>query len=141
MSVPENTTIDDYFPSRFMKADDMDKEQPIYTIADVSAEVIGEDQQNKLVVMFFQTTKSLVLNKTNASNLETMYGKNPNEWIGKHVKLYTEFVSFRGKSVEAVLTCVDGDDVILPDDQPGHAKLLSRSRDTLPVRLVVLHVQ
>ena len=102
MSIDDGRTLDDFFPSRFMKADDVDKEQPIYTIADVSAEVIGEDQLNKLVVMFFQTTKNLVLNKTNAFNLQAMYGKNPNDWIGKHVTLYTEFVSFRGKSVEAV---------------------------------------
>lgn len=102
MTVEDGKTTDDFFPSRFMKASDVNKENPILTIMDVNCEVIGEDSQNKLVLAFRETTKELVMNKTNAVNIGEIYGNNPNGWIGKRVELFTTFVDFRGKSIEAV---------------------------------------
>ena len=102
MTVEDGKTVDDFFPSRFMKAADVNKESPVLTIADINLEVIGEDNQEKLVLSFLQTNKELVLNRTNSNNLQTIYGEGPNGWIGKHVELYTTFVDFRGKSIEAV---------------------------------------
>lgn len=102
MTVEDGKTTDDFFPSRFMKAADVDEEKPVLTVMDVNYEPIGEDNEMKLILAFQEVTKELVLNRTNASNLEEMYGKVPNNWIGKRVEMYTTFVDFKGKSVEAV---------------------------------------
>ena len=85
-----------------MKAADLHSITPIFTIADCNLEIIGEKDENKLVVAFIEINKELVMNATNWTNMEGIYGKNPNDWVGKHVEVFTTWVDFRGKSVEAV---------------------------------------
>jgi hypothetical protein len=102
MTVPEYITKDDLFPSRFLKAHDVDKNNPVYTILDANIEALGEESSSKCVLSFQETTKELALNKTNFENLETIYGASPNEWIGKRIELFTTYVDFKGKSLEAV---------------------------------------
>ena len=120
MTVKDGTTTDDIYPSRFLKADDIPG-KAIFTIVDVNSEVVGEDSREKLIVSFKEIAKDLVLNKTNVGNIEEMYGKLPNSWIGKRVTMYTTFVDFRGKSVEAVRIepkIPTGEPVQLPQPEP-----------------------
>jgi hypothetical protein len=102
MTVPEGTTKETVHPSRFMKAADLNSENPVYTVTDTNLEIIGEKNENKCVISFLETTKELVLNATNWSNLEKIYGTDPNGWIGKRIELFSTWVDFRGQSVEAV---------------------------------------
>jgi len=102
MTVPEGTTKETVHPSRFMKAADLHGITPIFTITDCNLEIIGDKDENKLVVAFKEIDKELVMNATNWTNMETIYGKDPNTWINKSVELFTTWVDFRGKSVEAV---------------------------------------
>ena len=74
MTVKDGTTTDEIYPSRFLKADDIDG-KAIFTIVDVNSEAVGEDTREKLIVSFREISKDLVLNKTNAKNIEEMYGK------------------------------------------------------------------
>lgn len=92
--------INDAFPSNFLKASDLNGAQPTVTIADVRMEEVGDDQ--KPVVYFDGKSKGIVLNKTNATNIGSAYGPNTEGWRGQKVVLFTTWVDFNGKSVEAI---------------------------------------
>lgn len=93
--------INDAFPSKWMKASDLEGRQPRMTVADVRMEDIGDDG-HKPVIYFHGTDKGIVLNKTNATNISQAYGPNTDGWRGKDVVLFTTWVDFNGRSVEAI---------------------------------------
>lgn len=92
--------INDQFPSKFLKAADLDGKQIVVTIKDCLVEAIGEDRRP--VLYFVGKDKGVVLNKTNANNIGDAYGPDTEEWTGKKVVLYTAYVDFQGKSMEAI---------------------------------------
>lgn len=92
--------VNDAFPSKFLKASDIGDAQPTVTIKDVVMEDIGEDRRP--VLYFAGKDKGIVLNKTNATNISGAYGPDTDEWTGKKVVLFTAWVDFQGKSVEAI---------------------------------------
>lgn len=93
--------INDAFPSKWLKAADLKGGQPTVTVADVRYEDIGDDG-NKPVIYFDGKEKGVVLNKTNATNIAQAYGEDTDAWRGKKVILFTTWVDFNGKSVEAI---------------------------------------
>lgn len=94
--------VNDLYPSKWLKAGDLKGQQPTVTIADVRLEDIGSDGDRKPVVFFDGREKGVVLNKTNATNISQTYGGNTEGWRGKRVVLFTTWVDFNGKSVEAI---------------------------------------
>lgn len=88
------------FPSNYLKASDLQGRQPQVTISGYKMETIGDDQ--KPVVYFQGKEKGLVLNKTNANNIAAAYGDDMDDWQGKSVVLFSAWVDFQGKSVEAI---------------------------------------
>lgn len=92
--------INDQFPSKFLKAADLDGKNILVTIKDCMVETIGEDKRP--VLYFAGKEKGVVLNKTNATNISEAYGPDTDEWTGKKVMLYTAFVDFQGKSMESI---------------------------------------
>jgi len=112
--------INDAFPSKWLKAGDLGGQQPRMSIADVRMEDVGDDG-HKPVVYFHGTDKGVVLNKTNATNISQSYGADTDGWRGKSVVLFTTWVDFNGRSVEAIRIRPDtGRQFVsgLPD-QPG----------------------
>lgn len=101
--MPVTQTTDEIYPSRWLKAEQIPNDGDlIVTIADVNAEALGTDKELKLVCVFRETDKQLALNVTNARTLEQLYGKDPNEWIGKRIALFATEVQFAGKMTLAV---------------------------------------
>lgn len=92
--------INDQFPSKFLKANDLQGREVLVTIKDCIVESIGEDKRP--VLYFAGKDKGVVLNKTNATNISDTYGADTDEWIGRKVVLYTAFVDFQGRSVESI---------------------------------------
>lgn len=92
--------INDQFPSKFLKAADLNGSQIVVTIKDCIVESIGEDRRP--VLYFAGKEKGVVLNKTNATNISDVYGPDTDEWVGKKVVLYTAYVDFQGRSVESI---------------------------------------
>lgn len=93
---------DDIYQSKWIKADDIGDEDLILTIKDVNAEQVGADKEMKLVLVFKEHEKQLVMNKTNAENLKDRFGKDPNAWIGKKIALFSTEVDYAGKTTLAV---------------------------------------
>jgi arabinogalactan endo-1,4-beta-galactosidase len=92
--------ISDAFPSEFLKAADLQGRTITLTISHVEMTEIGRDERP---VLFFKgKEKGLVLNKTNATNIATVYGDDTDDWAGGEVTLYEAMVDYQGKTVPAI---------------------------------------
>jgi hypothetical protein len=110
--------INDQFPSKFLKAADLDGKNILVTIKDCMVETIGEDKRP--VLYFAGKDKGVVLNKTNATNISEAYGPDTDEWTGKKVVLYTAYVDFQGRSVESIRIRKPKDSEVNGSNKPAH---------------------
>jgi len=95
-----NMKLDELYPSRWLKASDVDK--PILaTIQKVAVEEVGDDEQ-KPVITFIGNIKPMVLNRTNSATIAALYGDDTDLWIGKPVVLFSTKVQFQSKLVDAI---------------------------------------
>ena len=93
------------FPSKYLKADDLEDRDWTATIRDVIIEDIGqgEQKQEKLILYFNEFEKGLVTNKTNATTIQKLYGDETDEWVGKTIVLWPNHdVEFKGEIVSAI---------------------------------------
>jgi hypothetical protein len=88
------------FPSKYVKASDLQGREVTVVIARAEIEKLGDD--NKLVIYFQGRNKGLVTNRTNADRIAYLYGTNTDSWMGKEIILYVDLVSFQGRTVEAI---------------------------------------
>ena len=93
--------VSDAFPSRYLKAADLNDRQIKLIISHVEIEDIGDDNK-KPVLYFTKAKKGLVLNKTNAKTIATAYGDDMDRWDTHEVILFPAIVDFRGDQVEAI---------------------------------------
>ncbi len=96
------TTINDAFPSKYLKAADLNNRTIKVKIDKVVFEEIGQNKDRKPVMYFADTKKGLVLNKTNAEQIGTTYGQHFEGWSGKEIELFSQMVPFQGQSVAAI---------------------------------------
>ena len=90
------------FPSKYIKAADLNGRKITVTIDSVEMANIGDDQ-DKLVVYFEGKTKGFVLNITNANMITEIAGtEETDEWKGVKIALYPTKVDFQGRRVEAI---------------------------------------
>lgn len=96
--------MSDAFPSKYLKAADLNGARVRVTIDRVVFEEIGqgEDKDRKPVLYFKGKEKGVVMNKTNATNIALMYGDEMDDWAGVSVELFPAMVDFQGRSVEAI---------------------------------------
>jgi hypothetical protein len=91
----------DIFPARFIKAADLGDTEPVVTVSKVEIEDVGDDR--KAVCYFVGKKKGLVLNATNFDRIALVAGTDEiDEWLGVKVQLYTEPVTFNGKTAPAI---------------------------------------
>jgi hypothetical protein len=94
--------IGDMYPSRWLKASDVEDEDRVLTIDRVVEEKIGQAGDLKWVLYFQELDKGLVLNKTNTTTIAKLWGDNTDDWEGCQVTLYATEVQFQGDMVEAI---------------------------------------
>lgn len=94
--------IMDEFPSKYLKASDVEDEHPTVTISRITREEVGQTKDMRPIVYFDEFDKGVVLNKTNATNVSKLYGSDTDNWIGKTVILGTAMVDFQGESKPAI---------------------------------------
>lgn len=91
----------DIFPSKYLRAADLNGHEPVVTIDRVAMETLGDDR--KPVVYFKGKDKGVVLNKTNFNAIEDISGEEDTDnWGGTKVKLVVVKVEFQGKRVPAI---------------------------------------
>lgn len=82
---------DQLFPGRFMKAGEFQGKDVTLTVTDVDIEDLPQDKgpdKPRGILSFRETKKKLVLNRTNGECIKGMFGRNPQEWIGKRITFY-----------------------------------------------------
>jgi hypothetical protein len=100
--------IDKQFDSKWLRAADIEDmadentQTAVVAIDRVEMEEVGQEGQQKPVVYFKGIEAGMVLNKTNASTLMELIGKETDDWTGKKIGLFTTEVDFQGKQVLAI---------------------------------------
>ncbi len=92
--------INDVFPSKYLKAADLQGHEPTVIISRCEVEAIGD--QRKLVLYFQGKEKGMICNRTNADRIAFLYSPDTDGWIGKPIILFTDMVSFQGKTMQAL---------------------------------------
>ena len=102
--------LDQLYPSRFIGADEFAGKSPTLTIAKVMREELGHggSKESKVVLYFAEKSKAtgdqiqLVLNRTNATAIAAMFGREADDWAGHKVTLVAEEVQFGAEKVPGV---------------------------------------
>jgi hypothetical protein len=92
--------IDQLYPSRFLRAADLNGKPLRVTIAGLKREDVGGEQ--KVVLSFTDGSKDLILNKTNGRAVAKALGDETSSWPGKDIILVATQVDFRGDLVDAI---------------------------------------
>lgn len=115
----QHMNIETSFPSKYLKAADLQGRNITVQISGVQMEDVGSDDkpERKPVVYFTGAKKGLVLNKTNALTISEVFGPETDNWLGIKVHLFATRVPFQGRMVDAIRLTV-------PKDPPtaGHAQ-------------------
>jgi hypothetical protein len=93
--------ISDAFPSRYLKAGDVDDIQMPLVISHVEVAEM-QDGARKPVVFFEGMEKGLVLNKTNSNVIAAAYGDDTDDWPHHQVHLMSVPTEYQGKTVDAI---------------------------------------
>ncbi len=93
--------VGELYPSKYLKAADLQDREIKMVIARIELEVIGDDDK-KPVVYFTKARKGLVMNRTNAKVIAAAYGQDTDQWEDKEVILFPMMVQFRDDMVESI---------------------------------------
>ena len=83
--------FDELYPGRFRKSGEFKGKKITLTIQDVVTDELQDAQQGvkrRGIIMFKETERQLVLNKTNGLCIRGMFGRDLTKWIGKRITLY-----------------------------------------------------
>lgn len=94
--------LDDVFPSKYLKADDLRDREVTVTIARIVIEEIGQSKDRKPVVYFQGKDKGVAFNKTNSNKIASVFGKNLDGWVGRQIVLFPAWVDYKGEQVRAI---------------------------------------
>ena len=103
----DNLTFDQLVPteSKYLRKEDFDADGQILTIAGFRREDIKGDDghlEEKIVLLFKELDKGMVLNKTNFASIAFQCGEDTDEWSGKEITLYAPMVSAFGETKPAL---------------------------------------
>ena len=95
--------INDAFPSKHLKAADLQGRQITVTIEKVGFEAVGVEREMKAILYFAGKTKGMVVNKTNAKTITKVAGSAITEdWRGVTIALYPTETEFQGETVDCI---------------------------------------
>ncbi len=129
----------DLFPSKWIKAEDLDSGPQTVAIRELVVEEIGQGKQReaKGVLYFHARNKGLVLNATNCRTIEDAYGTESDNWPGKSIELFSTETDFQGKRVPCVRVRVpkeaSADELLAAD--PVHAPIKPATKAELDEEL------
>ena len=92
--------ISSAFPSKYLKASDLDGKQVKVVMSHVEMEDIGGD--HRPVLYFVGKEKGVVLNKTNSNAIAAAFGDDTDNWQNGELVLFEAMVDFQGKTTPAI---------------------------------------
>jgi hypothetical protein len=86
------------------KAADLNGKTITLTIAKLVVEELGHgnEKERKPVLYFQKATKGLVLNRTNAMTIASLYGDESDDWPGKRISIYPTRVRAFGSMQDTI---------------------------------------
>lgn len=93
--------IDTAFPSKYLKASDLNGRTAVVKIANVRMEEV-EKGKDKPILYFVGKDKGMVLNKATSTTITMLYGPETDDWTGSPLELFVALVDFQGKQTEAI---------------------------------------
>lgn len=118
------------YPSKYVKAADLGDKQVTVTIKSAVMEELGygAEKERKLVIYFEKATKGLILNRTNAMIIASMYSPETDNWIGNAIILYSMRVKAFGSWHDAVRVKEQ-----VPPRNVGAAKMPEAMQEAPPI--------
>lgn len=97
-------SINDAFPSDFLKCEDLQGKNVTVTIASAKIDEIGQgnNKERKIIIALLGKSKKLVCNKTNAKVIAGLYGDQIEGWANQRITLCPREVEFQGSMVWAI---------------------------------------
>ena len=101
--------IKDLWPSKYVKADDLENRAVTVTIEQVKIEaMVNDDHEVKKPVLYFkEAEKALILNRTNGLIIAKLYGPETDRWVGKRITLYCKVINYFGEPKNCIRVRVD----------------------------------
>jgi hypothetical protein len=92
------------FPSRFLKADDLNGASVVVKIAKLKLETLETNgkSETKAVLYFANLEKAMVLNVTNYNSIADLHGDETDEWPGCAIELFPTTTEMKGKIVDCI---------------------------------------
>jgi hypothetical protein len=125
---------DDVFPSKYLKASDLNGKPVVLTIESAPLELLKNpegQEQHKVVLYFRGAKKALPLNVTNFDSVAEICGGDTEDWPGGKVELYPDRTRMAGKLVDCIRIRApsDGKAVTSPkaDERKSAAEVLDDS--------------
>jgi hypothetical protein len=97
-----NMHTDTLYPSKWMKASDLDSKARVVTIDKVRVEEVGTDRERRPVCSFVGNDKQLILNKTNCRAISDLYGPETDAWHGKKIVIFPTTTQYGDKEMAAI---------------------------------------
>ena len=94
--------VDDLYPSRWLKASDLEGQPRLATIEVFTLEEVEQGKPRKPVLRLRGIEAGFVLNKVNGRTLAEFLGDETDAWIGKQIVLYPAKVDYAGQLVDAI---------------------------------------
>lgn len=94
--------INDLYPSKYLKSDDLGNARLTLQVAAIKLEEVAENEPAKPVMYFNGKDKGMVLNKTNALLCASVWGDDTDTWLGQYLDLFVEPKMFQGKVVKGL---------------------------------------
>jgi hypothetical protein len=111
--------IDDFYPSKYLKATDLKGHEATVEIENVAVETIGRDGERRPVASLVGKKKKLVLNKTNLRSIAAFLGPETASWPGNWIVIYPTTTDYAGKET-ACLRVKPPRDHAKPSVAPDH---------------------
>ena len=98
------TNINDLYPSKYLKASDLQGREFHLVINNIQVETLGtgDRAQQKPVIYFQGAQKGMALNRSNADEIANVYGLDTDAWIGKRITLYPSTTRFANQVVPCI---------------------------------------
>lgn len=109
--------VNQLFPSKWVKAPDLNGKRVPVTIRQVTIEEVqGDNGKEKVPAVWFKgAAKALLMNKTLAMQIAALHGPETDDWTGKRVTLYATKVKAFGKTHDVIRVA----DTVPPMPQNG----------------------
>jgi arabinogalactan endo-1,4-beta-galactosidase len=92
--------VSETFPSKYLKASDLQGREVKVIMQHVEMEKLGDDM--KPVLYFKGKEKGVCLNKTNSNTIADAYGDDTDDWADQELILFSVMVDFQGKVGPAI---------------------------------------